>query len=220
MIDLGITRSELVQNMGYSNTAKGCRRIDQLCAGDVGLVKNLRLMLAQGLAVNVEIIDQVIAFTRTEQVAAEDAAYRKVFQPHAIILTERSVPSPIFVYAMAGGSKLLIINFQEDSSPQTYAEQAREALPQSVPAFGNTTGYVVNYRPDYAVQFDKEGKSVAEFDRAHRVGEASVIIGGKKIDEETWSALLGEVREVSAEDLNKSDSDTLHKGDKIRHEKR
>lgn len=191
MIDLDITCSELVQNMGYSNMGKGCRRIDQLRAGDVGMAKNLRLMLAQGLAVNVEIIDQVIAFTLKEQVAAEDAAYRKVFQPHAIILTDRIVPSPVFVYATVGGSNLLIINFQEDSSPQTYAEQAREALPQSVPTLGNTTGYVVNYTPDHAVQFDKEGKPVAEFDRAHRVGQVSIIIGRKKINEETWRALLG-----------------------------
>jgi hypothetical protein len=48
-----------------------------------------------------------------------------------------------------------------------------------VPGFGWIIGYVVNYSPDEAVQFDLEGHEVARFGRAIRLGQATVRIGGR-----------------------------------------
>ena len=198
MWDLGIRRADLARRMGYVNIAKGCRRIDQICAGDLELAENLRIALSQGLAVDVEVIGESIEFTRAERIAAEDEAYRQSFKPHAVILAERRIPSPVFAYAMCGGARLRIIPFQEGSSPGTYAVQAREALPETVPGLGRPTGYVVNYSPDFALSFNKEGRLVGKLGRALRVGQSSVITGGREVGERTWSTLLGDVTSFSS----------------------
>ena len=68
-------------------------------------------------------------------------------------------------------ARLRIIHFKEGSSPKTYAGQAREALPEELPLFlgSRTRGYVVNYSPNCAVYFDKEGKPVEKPTRALRI---------------------------------------------------
>ena len=105
MRDLGITRGGLVRRMGYCNIAKGCRRIDQVCHGQVEMAGKLRDALVRGLEVDIEVVDKAIEGTRTEMIAAEDKAYRESFKPHAVILTERKIPSQITIYAMTGGSR-------------------------------------------------------------------------------------------------------------------
>ncbi len=191
MQELGIGRAELARRMGYANIAKGCRRIDQICGGHLGRAENLRIALVRGLKVDVEVIDKAIENTRVEQVAAEDKVYRESFKPHAVILTKQRVPSQITLYAMTGGVRHRIIRFKEGSSPKTYAAQAQEGLPNFVRFFGPPTGYVVNYNPDFALRFNKEGRLIERFDRAFRVGQSSVVVGGKKVDEKVWSGLLG-----------------------------
>ena len=63
MQNLGITRGELARRMGYANVAKGCRRMDQICARDVRIAGNRRVELARGLDVDAEVIDEYIEFT-------------------------------------------------------------------------------------------------------------------------------------------------------------
>src|ERR1700730_618424 len=46
---------------------------------------------------------------RPTEAEARDKIWRENFRPHAIILTERTVPSPIFVAAMIGVENLLRI---------------------------------------------------------------------------------------------------------------
>ena len=104
--------------------------------GDVKMAENLRIELAQGLEVAAGVINESIELTRAEQVAAEDKAYRESFVPHAVILTERKIPTQITFYAMTGGSRHRMIPMKEGSSPETFATQAREALPDVVPFLG------------------------------------------------------------------------------------
>ena len=193
MRDLGITRGGLVRRMGYCNIAKGCRRIDQVCHGQVEMAGKLRDALVRGLEVDIEVVDKAIEGTRTEMIATEDKAYRESFVPHAVILTERKIPSQITIYAMTGGSRHRMIPMKEGSSPETFATQAREALPDVVPFLGRPTGYVINYTPDFALVFNKEGRLIGRLDRAFRVGQSSVVVGGKEVGESTWMSLLGRV---------------------------
>ncbi len=190
MQDLGITRSDLVRRMGYANVAKGCRRIDQICCGHVEMAKNLRVELSQGLEVRVEVVDKAKEVTRTEQIAAEDKAYRESFKPHAVMLTEETVPSQITLYAMTGGARHRIIRFEDGSAPETHATQAQEALPAEIPFFGPPIGSVVNYSPDFALKFSKESRLTEMLNRAFRVGQLSVTVAGKKINEGTLSTPL------------------------------
>jgi hypothetical protein len=77
-----------------------------------------------------------------------------VFRPHAIIATDRSVPSPIFVAALIGVEKILRINFDTSLPEATFVQQALAKLPEQTIAFGRPTGVTVNYAPDRAVRYD------------------------------------------------------------------
>ena len=79
------------------------------------------------------------------------------FRAHAIILTERSVPSPIFVAALIGVEKILRIDFDTSLPEETYVHQALEQIPEQTIAFGRPIGVTINYAPDRAVRYDLKG---------------------------------------------------------------
>ncbi len=59
-----------------------------------------------------------------------EARAQAAFQPHAIIATDRSVPSPIFVAALIGVEKILRIDFDTSLPEETYVHQALAKLPE------------------------------------------------------------------------------------------
>jgi hypothetical protein len=107
------------------------------------------------------------------------------FRPHAIILTEKTVPQPIFVAAIIGAERLLRIDFDLALGPGSYANQALAGvrrklaefrsksgeMPDTLLAFGRPVGVVVNYMPDRAVRFDLDGKPLVTLPRARRPTE-------------------------------------------------
>jgi hypothetical protein len=50
------------------------------------------------------------------------------FQPHAVILTERSVPQPIFVAAIIGVERLLRVDFDLDGERKSYVQKSLEGV--------------------------------------------------------------------------------------------
>ena len=109
MAELGLSRGELVKRLGYKYLPKGIRRIDALCEGDIKGTKQCLDVLPQALETSAETVklalDQTvreIELAEKQEAEARDKIWRENFRPHAIILTERSVPSPIFVAAMIG----------------------------------------------------------------------------------------------------------------------
>jgi hypothetical protein len=130
---------------------------------------------------------------------AEEAAWRSAFKPHAIILTERKIPQPIFVAAILGVDRLLRVDFDLTKKPESFKDQAlqgiREKLAEwkskSLPAFGRPTGVIINYSPDGAVQFDLEGRPHQVFDRAYRPGKASFSLKGRPLTESELAAVFG-----------------------------
>lgn len=181
-MDLGLKKRELVLLMGYSNVSKGLRRLEAILNGDIGIARQLRLELAEGLGMDIADIDLAINAEAMEKQKSAEALYRQVFRPHAVILTSQKIPSPIFAYAMARVDRRLRIDFVEGTSPLTYVIQARKKLPPGVPTLGRTTGFVVNYAPDRAVEFDLRGRPVATLDRAVRIGYATITARGRPID--------------------------------------
>jgi hypothetical protein len=79
--------------------------------------------------------------------ARTEAEWRAAFQPHAIIATDRSVPSPIFVAALIGVEKILRIDFDTWLPEESYVHQALAQLPEQTIAFGRPIGVTVNYAP-------------------------------------------------------------------------
>src|SRR3984893_9075380 len=128
MTELGLSRSELVKRLGYKNLAKGIRRIDVLCDGDIEGTKQFLDVLPQALETSAENVKRALDQTVRELESAErqeaearEKIWRENFCPHAIILTERSVPSPIFVAAMIGVEKLLRIDLDAIQDPMGIA---------------------------------------------------------------------------------------------------
>lgn len=59
---------------------------------------------------------------------AMDIQARGAFRPHAIIAPERSVPEPIFVAAIIGVERLLLIKLNRSRGEDSYVEQAKAGI--------------------------------------------------------------------------------------------
>jgi hypothetical protein len=208
---LDLSRSNLLRRAGYKNIAKGLRRLDELLAGDLDKTRDLIRALPAALDVPSEVVEHAIGETRRRIAEAQEAArlareaaWRAVFRPHAIILTERTVPRPIFVAATIGIERLLRIDFNLALPPVSYACQALAGIrrrlsefrsesgriPDALPAFGRPIGMIVNYMPDRAIRFDLDGNALEILPRAHRVAEAYIAIRDRPLPLETLRAAV------------------------------
>ena len=77
MADLGITRGQLALRMGWRNPSKGALRIISMCKGDIRLAHSRREGLAEGLAVEVEVVDAAIR----ETVESRGGEYPAALEP-------------------------------------------------------------------------------------------------------------------------------------------
>jgi hypothetical protein len=198
-LELGIGPSELVRRCGYKNIGKGLRRVEELCRGEFRRARGLISGLPRSLGVPVDVVEKAIDDTVRQLNEANEAAWRAAFKPHAIILTERKIPQPIFVAAFIGGSNLVRIDFPPCATADTYVSLAIEGIrtrlarwnrefnfgmslgSYQLPAFGRPTGFVVNYSPDHAVRFDLEGHALESLPTAHRIGQTTLYIDASPI---------------------------------------
>ena len=79
-----------------------------------------------------------IEFAEKQKTEAREKIWRENFRPHAIILTERTVPSPMFVAAIVGVEKLFRIDLDPTQAPVSFVRQALDRLPEGVIGFGKT----------------------------------------------------------------------------------
>jgi len=199
MTELGLSRGEFAKRLGYKNIAKGIRRIDALCEGDVEGTKQFLDVLPQALETSAETVKRALDQTlrqlelaEKQEAEARDKIWRENFCPHAIILTERTVPSPIFVAAIIGVEKLLRIDLDPTQGPVSFVRQVLDRLPEGVPAFGKPIGFVINYSPDKAFRFDRNGQPMAILDKAVRPGTAVLLrLGGRPIPAEALGLIVG-----------------------------
>ena len=190
--ELGIGPSELVRRCGYKNIDKGLRRVEELCRGESQRTRSLISGLSRALGVSDDVVQKAIDDTAKQLHQAEEAAWRASFKPHAIILTDRRIPQPIFVAAIIG--ELRRIDFPPCATADTYVSLAIEGIrarlarwnrefnplmslgSYHLPAFGRPTCFVVNYSPDHAVRFDLDGHALESLPTAHRIGQATLFI--------------------------------------------
>lgn len=112
----------------------------------------------------------------------EDVGSSLGFRPHAIIATDRSIPSPIFVAALIGVEKILRIDVDTSLPEETYVHQALAKLPEKTIAFGRPIGVTVNYAPDRAVRYNLRGDPIEILTEAIRCGKAFFTIPPSKRD--------------------------------------
>jgi len=198
--ELGLAPVDLVRRAGYKNVAKGLRRLDKLYVGYFEGARGLIGTLPDALDVPEATIRQAIDDSRRQIAKTAEAAWRAAFKPHVVILTEKTVPHPLFIAAIIGVAELKRVDFDPDSSPVTYVDQALEGLQKKLkrwkgsrlPCFGRPTGIIVNYSPDQAVRFDLDGAPAEILDGAYRLGNASLSIRGRPFSSDELRAVLFE----------------------------
>ena len=210
--DLAVTaliRSRMTEARFLSRRICKATRLREHCkrhfAGSTACVKATRRdetildVLPRALETSAETVKHALDQTLRElelaekrEAEARDKIWRENFCPHAIILTERTVPSPIFVAAMIGVEKLLRIDLDATQGPVSFVRQVLDRLPEGVPAFGKTIGFVINFSPDKAVRFDLNGQPIAILDKAVRPGTAVLLrLGGHPIPAEALGLIDG-----------------------------
>jgi hypothetical protein len=186
--ELGLTRAQLVKRTGYKNVSKGIRRLEEVLLGDLQSTKYLIEGLPAALDLPANVINRAVEKTRRQIEEEEEAAWRASFKPHAIILTERERPEPIFVAALIGVERLLRVDFNPEGDRENYVRRALEGMRRILakwrgvlPAFGRPTGIIINYTPDYAIRFGLDGMPREVLRQAHRVGQAQLLIKGRPL---------------------------------------
>jgi hypothetical protein len=121
MHELGLDRQALGFRLGYQNPRKAAGRVHALCDGQITSAKSRGGLsrLAGALEVPAEVVERALAateqiFAERERQAEEDrllarereeAEWRAAFKPHAIIQTERTIPTQITICGFTGGAE-------------------------------------------------------------------------------------------------------------------
>jgi hypothetical protein len=193
--ELSLNKARVVRLVGYENEAKGIRRLDALMAGDLETTRTLIHGLSAALDLPDEVVHHAVQETRQQlddrkrrQWEAEEIEWRASFRPHAILLTERTVPSPMFVAAVISVERILRVNFHANAKPISFVKLALDGVKQktakwgnALPGFGRPIGIVVNYAPDNSVRFDLDGKPREIFCEAYRVGHVHILTKGRPV---------------------------------------
>ena len=140
------------------------------------------------MQVTTEVVETAIDAT----FAAQEAAWRAAFKPYGVVrTTNRGRPTcSLTIFALSGEGEKLTLHFEEGSDPETFVEQALPQLPDRVLGLGETTGFVVNYTPDEAILYDKQGRQIEKLDEIVQAPSSEIIIGGKRVSSRTLSGLL------------------------------
>jgi hypothetical protein len=197
---LGLSRVDVVQRAGFRNIPKGLRRLDELCFGELYTTRSLIKGLPTALEVAPEVVADAVQKTK-QQVddnnrkfeEEQDAKWRATFKACAWLLGTYTKPSQIVAYGFSGGpDRWLKIPLDTSLPAVTFAKQALKVVRVTplCPFHGKTVGYVVNYTPGHAVQFDLEGNPVALLERAYRPGQVVLQLGGKKLTADQFTLLL------------------------------
>ncbi len=111
---LGMRRSELARRCGFKNVAKGIRRIDGVCHGDLDspAAKMVLEALPAALELDKDAVEtavrataEIMAEAERRAAAEREATWRASFMPHAYLLGTETRPSQITFYGLTGGSE-------------------------------------------------------------------------------------------------------------------
>ena len=217
MAELGLDAEALGFRLGYRNPAKAAGRVLALLDGNVPLSSKSRRAaecLPEALDLPceavVDAVERTDAFFAERAREAEDerrreaeraeAEWRAAFRPHAVLHTERTMPSSITMCVVSGGAeRWLIVRLDLSRPPASFAGQVLAALPdrtnlgadgtRGVMFFGRVLGFYVNYTPDRCVRFDIAGEPVEVLPSVYRQSEGSYSFGGRPVS----AAVMGKI---------------------------
>lgn len=186
--DLALTAPDLIHRAGYRNTAKGLRRLEALRNCDLASSRGLIAKLPEALDLPPDSIADAVEETHREIHEREEQAWRAAFKPHAIIITEREIPTQIVIALLVGAPRHLRIDFDLSKDRSTFISQTLRELELRlqrfnglIPFFGAAIGVIVNFAPERAVRYDIDGNAVEILKGAYRTDEAYVQIGRRRL---------------------------------------
>jgi len=172
----GLSRGQLGQRLSPRNPSKALRRLDAFVGDGRQRDGDLSARLASALGVPISAINEAAKATRDAIETQAEAEYRARFQPHAIWTTERTRPSSIAIAGFISAPARRLLQFPEDLPRDEYIAYCLAHAPEGVPLFGSVTGFIINYTPDHAVQYDLDGQALETFASAKRVGVALIRV--------------------------------------------
>ena len=209
---LGISRTGLVQRLGYADLGGGHRVLNNmLCTGIVPRTTHMAKHLAAALEIDDAAIISVVEATEWQrrdehrtQVLARESAYRAAFRPHLRCETTRNRPEPLFIAALMGTARLRHVPLP-DREWQLDAEE-RDAMVKRaildhyethhgrIISFGEIVGYTMvtlpGYLVDFGIPFDLNGDCAGPMCVVQRLSEATF---GTKRDDTRLTGLLKNV---------------------------
>jgi hypothetical protein len=215
---LGFDAQALGFRLGYRNPAKAAGRVYALSDGHLANRKSQAALarLPDALQLPRDVIEQAAIATEEANLwqerqrlesarnarQAEEAKWRRGFTPHAVICTERTVPSQIMICGLTGGiDEWLMIRLDHSQPPISFVQQVLSALSEKlrptlagrpcVPFFGEALGFIINYSPEKALRCSLTGQPLEVLAKAYRPGEIELCIGTRRVPKRTAARLLG-----------------------------
>ena len=187
MVDLGISRTELVERMVFANLAKGLRRLDcYLATGENG--SHLLYGLPKVLSLSTDQIETAAAETRQQNAEADEEAARDRFRPHILALTQ-GVRYPFFVQSVAWHQKVMPL--PKEIAPLSSSKQVRQVAgiirqhfrehEGMLGVWGKITGYRLQRTYDHAVLLNVDGTVRDGFIRNTAPPPPVLQVSGKQV---------------------------------------
>jgi hypothetical protein len=170
---LALTDEDFILKTGMRDRAKGRTWLER--AREEGIYsqpEELLRWLGDGLELDAAAIADAHKETRRRAHEASWQEFCRNFRPHAVLVTERSIPSPIHVCALGGFHRKKLVEFPEDLLAEQYSAYVRSEMPESIPTFGKVVGFVLNHAPDQAEEYDLDGALKRELSSALMTGQA------------------------------------------------
>jgi len=197
---LGLSRTELVQRLGYANLNTGHRALTELLM--TGAPSPITAgKLGETLEIEQDLVDAIMLATLRQksdearvQMLDREEAYMRSFRPHLRSETARTIPEPIFIAALLTTARLRVVPTPEDiwsASPDERDRTLKRAIREhfrdqrgSVSAFGRIVGYtavvMAGYRFDFGYPYDVDGNPAGPMQQVGRLGAA--VLGTKPGD--------------------------------------
>lgn len=168
---LGKSKSEIINSLGYSNTTKAATRLRQLYEGDSKKTSGISTRLASALQISESIVREAIRETQQQIALEKDKVWRASFKPHCIIQTaQNGRPKQITIAALVGAVRYTVKEFPSELAPQEYfpyvMANLEDWLVNVKNFFFEPLGFVINRSPDSSTAYLLDGSILCEFSSA------------------------------------------------------
>jgi len=174
-----ISRRDLVSRAGYTNIAKGLRRLEGIKGFDFETTTHLIDQLPNVLGVTRGEVQRSIRITMAAIASERELAWRQNFMPYSLVRTlERGRPRQITMAALCGAGHYVRYVFPDDATPDEFVRLAVAAYRKNERDirrfFYPPEDIVVNYTLDWAARYTLEGEFLEELSAAIKPGSLTI----------------------------------------------